>query len=116
MDVNPQCIIELGEYGTDGRIVMAPPTFRKRIQFQNDSRKELPSGDMAIRMILLYVKEAPFEPTQDGYLDFCDMLDERNLGAAKDLFTRMEAIAVSLEKGEMSPFAPSPSQETASSV
>lgn len=116
MNINPQCIIDLTEYGMDGQIVMGPPTLRKRIMFQNGMKDNLPSGDMAIRMLILYVRSAPFELTPNGFLDYCDRMDENRIGSAKDMFTRMEAIAVSIEKGELSPFAESPSQETATSV
>lgn len=116
--------IPLGEFGYDGAVTMSKPTFRRT----NDARNAISNvtklrregnanviektniGDIAIINVLAYVRSSPFPPTLDGFLDFCDMLDNANIGSAQKLWDKMSDAVEHIEAGDTSPFVDSPTQ------
>ena len=119
--------IDLEEYGMPEKTIeMGLPSFRRKVEYRNEigrmirlssggTADNIPIGDMAILKVLKYVNEAHFKTTLDGFMSFCDRLDQREVGTADRLFEAMQEAANSLEKGENSPFVPSPEAVTDSS-
>jgi hypothetical protein len=122
--------IPLGEFGFDGAVTMSKPTFRR----VNEARNAISNvtklrrdgtanviertniGDIAIINVLAYVRTSPFPPTLEGFLDFCDVLDDASIGSAQKLWDRMSDAVEKIEAGDTSPFADSPTQEKESSA
>ena len=116
--------INLAEYGKEGIIEMRSPSLRKQNEFKNAMGKYVkvsqnrviemsdcvPLGDLEIAMTMQYVSKAPFRTTIEGFLAYTDDMDP---DAANALMERLnEAIK---EIDASSPFADSPSAETATS-
>lgn len=122
--------IPLGEFGFDGAVTMSKPTFRR----VNDARNAISNvtklrrdgnanviertniGDIAIINVLAYVRTSPFPQTLEGFLNFCDILDEADVGSAQKLWEKMSDAVEKIEAGETSPFAGSQTQEKESSA
>lgn len=96
--------IDLAMYGDEGIIELTKPSFRKKQIMKNDvgrcmgayvdeygrgQVKDTPLGDIEIIKAMSYVKRAPFAATLKGFLDYCDILDERN-GSAESLFEEIQ--------------------------
>lgn len=122
--------IPLGEYGFDGAIEMAKPSFRKvndmKNAISNVTRMRASNGqtvvertnigDIEIIGTLSYVRSAPFPVNLEGFLDFCDVLDHKSVGSAQRLWDKMLETVKAIDEGGTSPFAGSPTQETGSSA
>lgn len=121
--------IPLGEYGFDGAIDMGKPSFRKI----NDMKNAISNvtklrtangqavidrtniGDIEIIGNLAYVRSAPFPLTLDGFLDFCDILDYKEIGSAQRLWDKICETVKTIDGGVTSPFADSQTPEKESS-
>lgn len=128
MEVKNTTVIDLEKYGVEGQIVLGAPTFRTQNTFKNEFMKlmtvsqsgdisDLPGGDLEILSMLVYVRSAPFKPTVEGFLRFCDTLDGFEVGRAERLYDELcEAKKVYDEGSErISPFVVSAGAGTESS-
>lgn len=120
MDVKTIVDIDLAEYGGEGIMQMGMPSFRKMNEIRNETSKYirlmkakdsaymegLQQGDLEILSVLMYVRKAPFTCTIDGWLRFCDRLEENDITASHRLFARMQEVMREFEALD-SPFAPS---------
>lgn len=122
--------IPLGEFGYEGAIAMSKPSFRRL----NDAKNAISNvtklstvngqavvektniGDIEIIGVLAYIRSAPFPPTLEGFLKFCDTLDNAEVGAAQRLWNKMVETVKKVDEGETSPFADSQDQEKESSA
>lgn len=128
MDVRTVISIDLAEYGGDGIMEMGMPSFRKMNEIRNETSKYirlmkakdsaymegLQQGDLEILSVLMYVRKAPFTCSIEGWLRFCDRLEENDITASHRLFSRMQEVMREFEALD-SPFAPSQAAESASS-
>lgn len=120
MDMQGGVTIDLGKYGAEGQITLAPPTFRRQNEFSNaigsvrvdENGKAIPMnlrlGDLSVMQVLVYVKSAPFGIALSDvtpFLDFCDMLDEKRNGSATELWVEMNDVIKSFEDRSTHPFA-----------
>lgn len=129
MDVVSMIEIDLAEYGTEGKVILAPPSLRKQVMTKNMLAKcstpkkvndqvilESPKvGDSEIIQVLQYVRTSPFKQDVEGVLDFTDKLDNIQYGNGYRFWSDVIKGAMAIEKGEVSPFAASPAQETSNS-
>lgn len=122
--------IDLAKYGMDGTVELAPPSPRKERDHKNALSRcagvtmkngepvlagDILTGDYEILTGLLYVRKAPFPMTVEGLLDFTDRLDEIEYGYGEEFWREVIEGAEKIERGEISPFVPSPAQETQNS-
>ena len=125
IDVNPTREIDLAEYGGEGMLTMGLPSFRRFTAAKNEisrmstltAGKEtkmggISQGDIQIISVMMYVRTAPFTPTVDGWLAYCDRLEQKDPSASYRLFDRMEATMKELESSQASPFSRSRGAET----
>lgn len=111
--INDIIIIELEPFGGEGIIELSKPTFRRAQQMKNalgksmgasvnargeGTMKETLLGDIEIIKLMAYVKTAPFSANLDSFLNYCDILDEKRIGSAVDLFTLMKEKVMELEE------------------
>lgn len=122
--------IPLGEFGYEGAIAMSKPSFRRLNDAKNavsnvtklrnvDGQAVIEKtniGDIEIIGVLAYIRSAPFPPTLEGFLGFCDTLDNAEIGAAQRLWNKMAETAKRIDEGETSPFVDSQTQEKGSSA
>lgn len=128
MDVKTIVSIDLAEYGADGIMEMGMPSFRKMNEIRNETSKYirlmkakdsaymegLQQGDLEILSVLMYVRKAPFTCSIDGWLRFCDKLEQEDITASHRLFSRMQEVMREFEALD-SPFVRSQGAESASS-
>lgn len=121
-----ELMMDLSEYGVDGHIVFAKPTFRKLNEMKNQSASyikfemkrsgstdaTIASGDLEIMNLLTYVKSAPFRMDVEGFLTFMDRVDEVG-GDTEMLYAAMNDMADAVCKEVRSPFVASPAAGTA---
>lgn len=129
MEVSSIIEMDLTDYGSEGKVVLAPPSLRKLAMTKNMLAKctrsrqvdgqvimdEARIGDSEIIQILQYVRTSPFPQTVEGVLDFTDKLDAVQFGNGMRFWEDVEKGAEKIEKGLVSPFADSQAQETPSS-
>lgn len=120
--------IDMGEYGKEGeKVVLSKPSFRMQNNIRNqllkeglgnpddkESRKDR-QFDLALYAALSTVRSAPFPVTLEGFLDYCDSLDEVEYGKGAEFGARLILEAEHIQSGKMSPFADSRSAEKQSS-
>ena len=124
-NIKPVRIIDMNDFGWDGTLTIRAPNARKNNEFKNAMSKylryergnmvlkeDVPMGDMEIAMAMSYVRDAPFQTTIEGFLGFCDMLDDQGGDSSALLDTIQRCI---MEVDGDSPFADSPSAGTESS-
>lgn len=133
MDYKAVVYIDLSKYGQDGQIEIAAPTFRRRNEFSNELSRlikveqtrgkdvsaridEIPAGDWNIMQRMLYVRNAPFSPTVEGFLDYTDRMDAMNPGSADALFDAIVEAVNRIDNGDVSPLEPSQEVTTVTSV
>lgn len=123
MDLRPKVTIALDKYGGEGEITLSSPTFRRSNELSNKiamlkgimDKGATPVGSIYTLSIISYVTKAPFAFDLDEFLDYCDELDMKRVGAASELFAEMEKAVKALDSGDMSPFVVSQEAETANS-
>ena len=129
MDMKVKYTIGLERYGVEGQIVLSAPGLRRMNEMKNAVGKSATisrvggevtlenalQGDLELLSILVYVEKAPFRPTVEGFLAFCDKLDERNNGDSLVLFEEMKEKVGLIDERSASPLADCPSQETQNS-
>jgi hypothetical protein len=76
-------------------------------------KDNIPLGDMEIAMAMSYIRSAPFPTTVNGFLDYCDTIDDNGGDSAALLEAIQKAM---LEIDDDSPLSDSPSAETESSA
>lgn len=127
MDLKTVFTIDLAEFGGDGLMEMGNPSFRRMNEIKNEATRRaridpntntmdrVPQGDLEILSVLMYVRKAPFTCTIEGWLRYCDILEEKDPLASYALFERMKDVMNQFEELKRSPFVPSQAQETPSS-
>ena len=129
MNVESIIEIDLEDYGSEGKVILAPPSLRKLTMTKNMLAKctktrningqlivdDARIGDSEIIQILQYVRTSPFPQTVDGVMDFTDKLDAIEMGNGMRFWQAVMEGAEKIEKGLVSPFADSQAQETPSS-
>lgn len=129
MEVTSMIEIDLNDYGTEGKVILAPPSLRKLTMTKNMLAKctksrsvngqivmdEALVGDSEIVQVLQYVRTSPFPQTVEGVLSFTDKLDDIEYGNGERFWNDVIRGAEAIEKGEVSPFVDSQVQETPSS-
>ena len=130
MDVQQLTKIDLSEYGMDGEIILGPPTFRKTIEMKNalgnctkthlvDGKPvidETRLGDVDIIMMMAYVRSAPFKADLRGFLNYCDVMDNKEPGSAQRLYDALSALTDAYRDGAKSPFVNSQEAATENSA
>jgi len=129
MDMQQMTKIDMTEFGMVGEVVLAPPSLRKTVEMKNalgnctkthlvDGKPvvdETRLGDVDIIMMLAYIRSAPFKTDLGGFLHYCDLLDEKELGTAQKFYDRLSALTNVYRDGAKSPFVNSQAQATESS-
>ena len=129
MEVTSMIEIDLNDYGTEGKVVLAPPSLRKLTMTKNMLAKctksrsvngqivmdEALVGDSEIIQILQYIKSSPFQQSVNGVMDFTDKLDAIEMGNGMRFWQAVMEGAEKIEKGLVSPFADSQVQVIQSS-
>ena len=129
MEVTSMIEIDLNDYGTEGKVILAPPSLRKQVMMKNMLAKctksrsvngqivmdEALVGDSEIVQFLQYIRTSPFPQTVEGVLSFTDKLDDIEYGNGERFWQAVMEGAEKIEKGLVSPFADSQAQETPSS-
>ena len=96
-------IINLVEFGGEGVVEVAPPTLSKKVALKNELGKRARMkivdgeqtllyddiGDVEVLKALAYVRSAPFPTTLNGFLAYCDKLDEVKNGNGEALFAAL---------------------------
>ena len=128
MDVRPQRIVELSEYGATGQITLEPLDFVRRRQLENNigrtthvapqgdglEMKSQDLGDLSVYRVMAYIVSAPFKfQSLEGFYNFMERLDKMKLGQAEALFKRLKDEINELKKEATSPL--DGSQDTAQS-
>lgn len=117
--------IDMGKYGQAGTIEICKPSMRKLNMMKNALGKctetkqvngqtvvtDIKVGDAALIRTLSYVKRAPFSTELDGFLTYCDMMDEADLGSAERMVNDIDAVIEEL-KAAVSPLGNSQEAET----
>lgn len=117
IDVKPNRIIDLTEYGLSGEITLEAPGFFKKKQFQNNvgkcthfkdiEMKEIESqdiGDMMIYRVMQFIVTAPFKfESIDGFYKFMERVDKVKFGNADKLFEAMQKACAELEEDKNRP-------------
>ena len=130
MTARSEITIDLTEFGLDGTVIMAFPSLRRQAMMKNalgncakiemvngeQVVKETRLGDSAIIEVLAFVHKAPFPVDLNGFYDFCDRMDEHDLGSASRMFDAMAAAKDRLQEGLESPLEDSPAAETSKSA
>lgn len=129
MSVDGAVRIDMQRYGMAGEIVVREPRLTRRRKAENaigrvsgigvNNVVELDKtsvGDINTIMTLMYVDKAPF-PTDledlEGFYAFCDLLDDRDRGAADRLWDDLCAAVKEITEGRVDPLD---SSATASST
>lgn len=117
MDVRPQRIVDLTEYGLDSQIVLEPLDFVRKKQLQNNLGKtahfsdanmvELKSqdlGDMMVYKVMAYIVKAPFKLNSiESFYKFMERADNVKLGNGDALFDRLNSEIKELTEGGNDP-------------
>ena len=120
--------IDLAEFGGEGTMRMGMPSLRRLTEIKNETSRYvrlmkaedntymdgLQQGDLEILSVLMYVREAPFKATIEGFLGYTDKLDAVCVGNGQRLMRKMQEVMREFE-AISSPFANSQEAETASS-
>lgn len=115
IDVISHVAINLEKYGGTGFLEMEVPSVRKMIQMKNRI-KDADAGDIELMSVVTYFKEAPFELTPAGFLDYCDELDRVSRGNGIRLYTEVLKSTKALDNGDVSPLEASGTAETMNSA
>ena len=130
VDVQQIMKIDLAEYGMQGEIILSNPSLRKTIEMKNalgnctkthlvDGKPvidETRLGDVDIIMMMAYVKSAPFKADLKGFLSYCDVLDNKEMGSAQRLYDTLSTMTEAFRNGAKSPFVNSQEQATENSA
>lgn len=134
MDLKTIISIPLEKYGGKGVVEVSAPTLRRKIEMKNqlgklakmsvalDEKDEgrkvditLDEGYQYIITNLVYVRKAPFPLDVEGFLRYCDRLDERELGMGELLLDTIHEATLAIDSGDASPFVTSLRQENGTS-
>lgn len=130
MDPKGSLYIELSEYGGEGRIELAPPSFRRQTETKTDIARytktkvvngkavvdSIDYGMAEIAILLQFVRKAPFPINAEGFLEYCDSLDEKDTKNSSELFKKIYEVAGEIKEGNAgSPFVGLQDQATVSS-
>ena len=130
MDIQQLMKIDMAEFGMVGEIILGPPTLRKTIEMKNamgnctrthlvDGKPVIDDtllGDVDVIIMLSYVRSAPFKVTLDGFLHYCDLLDEREIGLGQKFYDKLAVMIEPYKEGAKSPFVNSQDQATENSA
>ena len=119
----------MSDYGQTGTIEMCKPSMRKKVMMKNELGrctetevvngqtviKDARVGDAEIVRLMAYVNKAPFQPTLNGFLTYCDQMDEKDFGSAERLYQDIILTVEEIDK-EAGPLGDSQPAETPSSV
>lgn len=130
-DIQQLMKMDMTEFGMVGEIILGPPTLRKTIEMKNamgnctkthmgpDGKPiidETRLGDVDIIMNLAYIRNAPFRMDLDGFLHYCDLLDEKEVGLAQRFYDKLVLMIEPYKDGAKSPFVNSQEAVTENSV
>lgn len=130
MDIRPQRIVDLKDYGLEGQIVLEPLDFVRRKKMQNniggcvnmnaiedDVLESNRVGDIMVYRVLAFIVSAPFRYDNiESFYNFMEKLDRRELGSADRLFNELHAKVKELSEESSSPLANSPTTSPQSST
>lgn len=130
MDAVTMIEIDLADYGSEGKVILSPPSLRKLTMTKNMLAKctsaknvngqtvveDVCVGDAEIVQYLQYVRISPFKQTVEGVLDFTDKLDEIEYGNGERFWNDVVKGAEAIVRGDISPFVDSQAQETLNSA
>ena len=123
-DIQQMTKIDLTEFGMSGEIILGNPTLRKTVEMKNalgnctkthivDGKPvvdETSLGDVDIIIMMSYVRSAPFKADLKGFLNYCDVMDNKEMGSAQRLYDRLSALTEVYRAGAKSPFVSSQGQ------
>lgn len=127
MDIQGNITVDLKDYGGAGQIVLAPLSLRRQNELANSlgsvsvgeygevAPVKMKLGDLSMIKVLVYVKSAPFGTRLDDlepFFQYCDDLDEKQPGASKRLWERLNKAVEELEGRTTHPFAASEQSPT----
>lgn len=129
-DIQQLTKIDMSEFGMAGEVILGPPTLRKTIEMKNAlgncTKTHLVNGQpvvdetslgyVDIIITLSYVRSGPFRTDLDGFLHYCDMLDEKEVGLAQKFYDRIALMTEPYKDGAKSPFVNSQDQGTVNSA
>lgn len=129
-DIQQLTRLDMTEFGMVGEVILGPPTLRKNIEMKNalgnctkthlvDGKPvvdETRLGDVDIIINLAYIRSAPFRTDIAGFLHYCDLLDEKEIGLAQKFYDRLCLMITPYKDGARSPFVDSQDQETENSA
>lgn len=129
-DIQQLMKMDMTEFGMVGEIILGPPTFRKNAEMRNalgnctkthlvDGKPvvdETSLGYVDIIMNLVYIRSAPFKTDLEGFLHYCDLLDEKETGLAQKFYDRLCQMVTPYKEGAKSPFVDSQAAETGNSA
>lgn len=138
MVANSISTINLKDYGSEGIIYMSFPSFSRQVwstdEVSNHTGTETVGNEIKIIKpnvgtintinTLAYIKDAPEPicktvrinnrdmriPDLEGFIDFCDQLDEANPGTSVEFVDKLRQVANEIASGAKSPFVNSREQ------
>lgn len=130
MDYKSRIIIDLTRFGQTGTIIIGAPRFRQQIELTNEISRlmeieqkktgikvsELQGGTWNVCQRLAYVQAAPFAPKFEKFMEYTDMMDEKEPGSAAALWDAIVEAVERIDNGETSPLEPSQAVGTPQSV
>lgn len=129
-DIQQLTKLDMTEFGMVGEIILGPPTLRKTVEMKNalgnctkthlvDGKPvvdETSLGDVDIIITLSYIRTAPFRTDLNGFLHYCDMLDEKEVGLGQKFYDKLAMMIKPYQEGAKSPFVNSQEAVTENSV
>lgn len=110
--IHTEITLDLEKYGVKDTVVVSPPTFRRKVMLKNLLGKSMNArysesgeamvdsvnlGDAEVLKLLVYVKSAPFTMSIDSFLDFCEKLDDIELGRASEFYEELNEAVKKVE-------------------
>lgn len=129
-DIQQLTRMDMTEFGMVGEVILGPPSFRKKAEMRNALGNctkthmvdgtavvdETSLGYVDIIMNLVYIRSAPFRTDLEGFLHYCDLMDEKEIGTAQKFYDKLCMMITPYKDGAKSPFVDSQVQETENSA
>ena len=129
-DIQQLTKMDMTEFGMVGEVILGPPTLRRSVETKNalgnctkthlvDGKPvidETSLGYVDIIITLSYVRSAPFRPNLEGFLHYCDMLDDKEVGLAQKFYDKLVIMTGPYKDGAKSPFVNSQEPATENSA
>ena len=129
-DIQQLTKLDMTEFGMVGEIILGPPTLRRVVEMKNamgnctkthlvDGKPvvdETSLGYVDVIITISYIRSAPFKVDLQGFLHYCDLLDDKEVGLGQRFYDKLCLMIEPYKEGAKSPFVNSQAVVTENSA